>query len=286
MENNFSWSCHLFCNMSIFFSIFRGHYLHDSSNSTSVCGLNIIWPFADDRRAITNYNNNLIFAKNNWFWFLGHIFRASLGVVYFCIADLTALIFEVRTERRGGRSDISGLQNILLGKLLRLCLDCFNHTNIGECRKKHWQSLQIHELRTNLILVNISLQSWIRVFFNQVKKSYLKKQAKKLRFLPLLIGLWTKYCSAGDGVSWQSIPKTIYASVLNALLVMCPFLIWTQRQTETTWDHQAHPPTRRPLLNFKWRCLYPAGSLSKSPPLEPEIYDQFVNRQILPSDTK
>ena len=101
--------------MSIFFSIFRGHYLHDSSNSTSVCGLNIIWPFGDDRRAITNYNNNLIFAKNNWFWFLGHIFRASLGVVYFCIADLTALIFEVRTERRGGRSDISGLQNILLG---------------------------------------------------------------------------------------------------------------------------------------------------------------------------
>ena len=115
LENNFSWSCHLFCNMSIFFSIFRGHYLHDSSNSTSVCGLNIIWPFGDDRRAITNYNNNLIFAKNNWFWFLGHIFRASLGVVYFCIADLTALIFEVRTERRGGRSDISGLQNILLG---------------------------------------------------------------------------------------------------------------------------------------------------------------------------
>ena len=171
-------------------------------------------------------------------------------------------------------------------KLFRLCLDCFNHTNIGECRKKHWQSLQIHELRTNLILVNISLQSWIRVFFNQVKKSYLKKQAKKLRFLPLLIGLWTKYCSAGDGVWWQSILKTIYASVLNALLVMCPFLIWTQRQTETTWDHQAHPPTRRPLLNFKWRCLYPAGSLSKSPPLEPEIYDQFVNRQILPSDTK
>ena len=101
--------------MSIFFSIFRGHYLHDSSNSTSVCGLNIIWPFGDDRRAITNYNNNLIFAKNNWFWFLGHIFRVSLGVVYFCIADLTALIFEVRTERRGGRSDISGLQNILLG---------------------------------------------------------------------------------------------------------------------------------------------------------------------------
>ena len=36
-------------------------------------------------------------------------------MVYFCIADLTALIFEVRTERRGGRSDISGLQNILLG---------------------------------------------------------------------------------------------------------------------------------------------------------------------------
>ena len=101
--------------MSIFFSIFRGHYLHDSSNSTSVCGLNIIWPFGDDRRAITNYNNNLIFAKNDWFWFLGHIFRASLGMVYFCIADLTALIFEVRTERRGGRSDISGLQNILLG---------------------------------------------------------------------------------------------------------------------------------------------------------------------------
>lgn len=98
-----------------YFSIFRGHYLHDSSNSTSVCGLNIIWPFGDDRRAITNYNNNLIFAKDNWFWFLGHIFRASLGVVYFCIADLTALIFEVRTERRGGRSDISGLQNILLG---------------------------------------------------------------------------------------------------------------------------------------------------------------------------
>ena len=59
-----------------------------------------------------------------------------------------------------------------------------------------------------------------------------------------------------------------------------------QSQTQTTWDHQAHPPTRRPLLNFKWRCLYPAGSLSKSPPLEPEIYDQFVNRQILPSDTK
>ena len=36
-------------------------------------------------------------------------------MVYFCIADLTALIFEVRTERRGGRSDISELQNILLG---------------------------------------------------------------------------------------------------------------------------------------------------------------------------
>ena len=124
-------------------------------------------------------------------------------------------------------------------KLFRLCLDCFNHTNIGECHKKHWQSLQIHELRTNLILANISLQSWIKEFFNQVKKSYLKKQAKKLRFLPLLIGFRPKYCSAGDGVSWQSIPKTIYASVLNALIVMCSFLIWTQikvrlRQLGTT----------------------------------------------------
>ena len=53
--------------------------------------------------------------------------------------------------------------------------------------------------------------------FQPSKKKLSKKQAKKLRFLSLLIGLWTKYCSAG---AWGLMTKYPENN-----LCLCPFLI-------------------------------------------------------------
>ena len=111
---------------------------------------------------------------------------ARPGVIYFCIANLTAFIFEVRPMQRGHR--ISDAFSIFCSKHSYLTFEGLNHTNTI------------------------------------------------LQYQPHQVG-----------------PPPLA------------------------------PPTRRPFLNFKWRCHYPLGSLSKSPPSEPDIYGQFVGRQILRS---